>query len=200
MVKANPSLKIPNVKKIKMTKKKVLLKPKEVHSMRTAWIHFLIEFRTKNGSNLEFGQISEAASQKWRTMDVVAKTPYEKLKQMDVKRREKELGALTPEERKYRTTYLRKRRRARRDTDRPKPPMRNFILFSREHRPKVVARYPNMDFKEIGKKMGELWGALSDVDKQPYNDQFKRDQEQHKKQLAAYKKAKLDAKKVKNTQ
>ena len=49
-----------------------------------------------------------------------------------------------------------------------KKPLSGFMLFSKEHRPKVKEDNPDITFGQIGKKLGEMWRALSDKEKEEY--------------------------------
>jgi hypothetical protein len=51
-----------------------------------------------------------------------------------------------------------------------KKPLTGFMLFSKEHRPKVKLENPDITFGGIGKKLGEMWRALSDKEKAAYKD------------------------------
>ena len=42
------------------------------------------------------------------------------------------------------------------------------MKFSQEHRAKVKADNPGITFGQIGKKLGEMWRALSDKEKEAY--------------------------------
>jgi HMG (high mobility group) box len=44
------------------------------------------------------------------------------------------------------------------------------MLFSKEHRPKVKEENPDISFGGIGKKLGEMWRALSEKEKAAYKD------------------------------
>lgn len=44
------------------------------------------------------------------------------------------------------------------------------MLFSKEHRAKVKEENPEITFGGIGKKLGEMWRALTDKEKQAYKD------------------------------
>ena len=68
------------------------------------------------------------------------------------------------------------------DTE-PKKPLSSYLLFCKEKRPMVVADFPgsNLDkgwlldikAKEITSKLGEMWKALSDEEKEIYVARFK---------------------------
>jgi len=42
------------------------------------------------------------------------------------------------------------------------------MLFSQEHREKVKKDNPDLTFGGIGKKLGEMWRALGDPEKEAY--------------------------------
>jgi len=44
------------------------------------------------------------------------------------------------------------------------------MLFSQEHRPKVKEENPDISFGQIGKKLGEMWRALNDEEKEKYKN------------------------------
>jgi hypothetical protein len=44
------------------------------------------------------------------------------------------------------------------------------MLFSKEHRAQVKEDNPEITFGGVGKKLGEMWRALSDDEKQAYKD------------------------------
>lgn len=43
-----------------------------------------------------------------------------------------------------------------------------FALFSQEQRPMILSAQPNISFGEIGRKLGEMWHALSEGEKEEY--------------------------------
>lgn len=51
-----------------------------------------------------------------------------------------------------------------------KKPLKGFMLFSQEHREKVKKENPEFKFGAIGKKLGEMWRALSDEKKEEYKN------------------------------
>eukprot|EP00977_Amphora_coffeiformis_P000809 scaffold175_cov177-Amphora_coffeaeformis.AAC.11 len=55
-----------------------------------------------------------------------------------------------------------------------KKKLSGFMLFSKEHRPKIKEENPDITFGQIGKKLGEMWRALDDKEKQAYKDRKER--------------------------
>jgi hypothetical protein len=49
-----------------------------------------------------------------------------------------------------------------------KKPLSGFMLFAKEHRPKLKEDNPELTFGGIGKKLGEMWRALDDKTKESY--------------------------------
>ena len=42
------------------------------------------------------------------------------------------------------------------------------MLFSKENRPKVKEDNPDITFGQVGKKLGEMWRALSEEEREEY--------------------------------
>lgn len=53
-------------------------------------------------------------------------------------------------------------------TDKPKRKPNAYMNFVKKIRPEVVKDNPDMGFTDIGKKMGEMWRALTDDEKKKY--------------------------------
>ena len=51
-----------------------------------------------------------------------------------------------------------------------KKKLSGFMLFSKENRPKIKEENPDITFGQIGKKLGEMWRALDEKEKQAYKD------------------------------
>eukprot|EP00523_Entomoneis_sp_CCMP467_P002890 CAMPEP_0168744866 /NCGR_PEP_ID=MMETSP0724-20121128/14316_1 /TAXON_ID=265536 /ORGANISM="Amphiprora sp., Strain CCMP467" /LENGTH=77 /DNA_ID=CAMNT_0008792547 /DNA_START=73 /DNA_END=306 /DNA_ORIENTATION=- len=54
-----------------------------------------------------------------------------------------------------------------------KKPLTGFMKFSQEHRAKVKEDNPDLSFGGIGKKLGEMWRALTDDEKEAYKGKKK---------------------------
>ena len=64
----------------------------------------------------------------------------------------------------------RKRRAKKEDDGTPKKPRKlcSYMLFVKTVRAEVVAKNPTLKVTEIGKKLGEMWNALSDAEKKAF--------------------------------
>jgi len=56
------------------------------------------------------------------------------------------------------------------DSDKPKRPLSAYFLFAGEKRPEVKVAQPELSNTQIVKKLGEMWRALPDAAKKPYQD------------------------------
>ena len=54
------------------------------------------------------------------------------------------------------------------DPNAPKKPLSGFMKFSQEHRATVKEENPDLTFGGIGKKLGDMWRALSSGEKAAY--------------------------------
>merc|ERR1712057_138238 len=54
------------------------------------------------------------------------------------------------------------------DPNAPKRNLSAYFFFMNDQRPKVVKSNPDLKVTEVGKKLGELWRAMSDSEKAPY--------------------------------
>ena len=73
------------------------------------------------------------------------------------------------------------------DPNAPKRNLSAYFFFMNDQRPKVVKANPDLKVTEVGKKLGELWRAMSDSEKAPYNKKADADKVGYEKQKAAYK-------------
>jgi len=58
-----------------------------------------------------------------------------------------------------------------------KRPLSAFMKFSQEHRAKVKEDNADITFGQIGKKLGEMWRALTDKEKESYKAPKKEEKE-----------------------
>ena len=74
------------------------------------------------------------------------------------------------------------------DPNAPKRNLSAYFFFMNDHRPKVVKSNPDLKVTEVGKKLGELWRAMSDSEKAPYVKKADADKIRYEKAKAAYNK------------
>ena len=54
------------------------------------------------------------------------------------------------------------------DGEKKKRPLSGFMKFSQQHRAQVKEENPDISFGEVGRKLGEMWRALSDEEKEAF--------------------------------
>jgi len=80
--------------------------------------------------------------------------------------------------------------KAQKDPNKPKRSKTAFLHFCDSKRQKLIQKYKKAGKKvnvgELAKKMGQMWGALSDGDKSKYQSLAATDKEAYLKKLADY--------------
>lgn len=68
-----------------------------------------------------------------------------------------------------------------------KRPMNCFMVWSREKRYNILKEHPGINNAEVSKALGAAWRKLSEEDKEPYVEEARRLNEQHKVENPGYK-------------
>lgn len=68
----------------------------------------------------------------------------------------------------------------------PKAPVTGYVRFLNERREHMRARYPDLPFPEITKRLGAEWTRLAPMDKQRYLDEAEREKMQYAQELKEY--------------
>ena len=76
--------------------------------------------------------------------------------------------------------------KAKKDPNAPKKAMSAFMYFSNKMRPKIKAENPAFSFGDLGKRIGELYRALTPSEKEPYEKMAAGDKNRFEKAKAAY--------------
>ena len=74
---------------------------------------------------------------------------------------------------------------AKKPRDGPKRPKSAFMYFSSERRVALREQKPGMTITDCSKIIGEEWKALTDEQKQPYNEMAMKDKERYNEEKAA---------------
>ena len=77
-----------------------------------------------------------------------------------------------------------RKQKKKKDPDAPKRPSTSYIFFCNEQRSKL--KEEGLDFKEIGKRLGEMWKALSDKKKKKYEKMAEDDKKRYEKAIEDY--------------
>jgi len=68
----------------------------------------------------------------------------------------------------------------------PKQPLSGYVHFLNERRESVRSKNPEITFSELSKKLAAEWSALSETDKNKYNEMAKRDKYRYDKEFSDY--------------
>lgn len=79
-----------------------------------------------------------------------------------------------------------KKKKAKKDPDAPKKAMSAFMYFSNKMRPKIKAENPDISFGDLGKRIGELYRALTPEEKEPFEKMATNDKKRYERDNAAY--------------
>lgn len=165
---------------------------------RTAYTYFMKERRQEIADKnpiASFGEIAKMLGKYWKEeISTQEKEKYLKLAEEDKERynREKEewsakehssSSSSSSSEKKKKT-----KKKKKKDPNAPKRPVNSFLLYSRQVRPKVKEdpQYKDLDNTSIGKKVGEMWKALSVEEKKPFVDEAELDKERYNREMKEY--------------
>ena len=79
-----------------------------------------------------------------------------------------------------------KKRKVKKDPNKPKGATSAFVYYSKEARPLIKAASPDMAFGDIAKKVGADWKALGEDAKKPYEALNEADKARHATEMDGY--------------
>jgi len=79
-----------------------------------------------------------------------------------------------------------KKEKKSKKTKGPKRALSAYMFFVKENRQKVIDKYPDLSFGEVGKKLGKLWAELTEDEKAPYVRLNKADKERYEREKANF--------------
>lgn len=74
----------------------------------------------------------------------------------------------------------------KKDPNAPAAALNNYMLFCKDKRPEVKEKFSELKGKEITKKIGEMWKALSDKEKEVYTQKAKKEKERFTEEMKSY--------------
>ena len=114
------------------------------------------------------------------------KAKYEKMAATDKERYAKEMEDYTPPAGSGGKKKSPAKKKAKKDPNAPKKAQSAFMFFSGKMRPKVKAENPDISFGDLGKRIGELYRALTPEEKEPYEKMAADDKKRFAQASAAY--------------
>ncbi|KAJ3056164.1 FACT complex subunit [Rhizophlyctis rosea] len=79
-----------------------------------------------------------------------------------------------------------KKEKKEKDANAPKRFANSFMIFSNEKRAEVKASDPNMDIKDVSRKLGQMWKDMALEDKEKYEKLAQQDRARYDKEMAVY--------------
>eukprot|EP00929_Paragymnodinium_shiwhaense_P055196 TRINITY_DN2767_c2_g1_i1.p1 TRINITY_DN2767_c2_g1~~TRINITY_DN2767_c2_g1_i1.p1 ORF type:complete len:233 (-),score=97.90 TRINITY_DN2767_c2_g1_i1:250-876(-) len=139
--------------------------------------------------------VSKMASEEWKKLSEAAKKPYQTMYLEKKAAYDKELQAFTGaggvvEKKKRKEKEGGKK--SKKDPNAPKKPAAGaYGRFMAEKREEIKKSLPK-DHKitDVTKKGGEMWKAMSEASKKPYEEKYQKELAAYRKAMAAYKESK----------
>ena len=159
----------------------------------SAFLHFQNHVRDKireENPTISFGQMSKRAAQLWEGITPEEKQKWEQQAAEDKSRYEREIADYTPPfgfDKKGRNVQVKKaKRKKRRDPDAPKRSVSAYVFFGHSERPKIQEENPDIEFKDVGRKLGERWRNLAADERAKFEVLAQKDRDRYAKEMAAY--------------
>ncbi|KAH8692628.1 nucleosome binding protein [Talaromyces proteolyticus] len=74
----------------------------------------------------------------------------------------------------------------KKDPNAPKRGLSAYMFFANENRERVREENPGIAFGPLGRKLGELWKAMGESDRKPYEDKAAADKKRYEDEKATY--------------
>lgn len=153
---------------------------------QTSYFMFVAAEREKvkeSNADASVTDITKILGQRWGEMDAAAKAPYEEQAAADKLRYAEELKtwqAENPDEVAAMDAQgKRGRAAAKKQKTGPKRATTAYFFFTAEMRERVKEENPDLKITELAKVMGAQWKALSEEEKQKYNEMAEKDKERY---------------------
>lgn len=173
-------------------KKKPAKKKKDPNAPKKPTTSFM-QFNNANRARIKkenpdatFSEMAKLVSVAWKAIEPDEKKKYEDLAATDKQRYLEAMKTYVPPKDTGNDEKGGKGGKSKKDPNAPKRPMTAFMLYSNANRAKVKSENPGISFGELGKKMGELFKALSAEERAKYDELNAKDKERYKKQTEEY--------------
>merc|ERR1719447_1966478 len=130
----------------------------------------------------------------WKDMSEAMKAPYESKAKKDLEKYHKLMDKykLTDDYKEFQKLKAQnkvdsvKKTKFRKDENAPKRPANGYFIFMTSKKDALIA--DGMAFTEASKKCGELWNALSEAEKKPFEDESAALKKKYEVELTKYQK------------
>ncbi|XP_056299150.1 high mobility group protein B2b [Pseudoliparis swirei] len=130
--------------------------------------------------SVNFTEFSKKCSERWKGLTAGDKKCFEDMAKTDKVRYNNEMRDYVPPK------GYGKKGRKKKDPNAPKRPPSAFFVFCSEYRPSVKQQTPGLSIGDCAKKLGEMWGKLTQSDKVPHEEKAQKFREKYDRDMVAY--------------
>jgi hypothetical protein len=178
-------------------KKRKTRDPNAPKKPKTSYILFSLAERPRfvqQHPDMKATDVMCALGKRWNKMSKDEKHQYDEAYKLEKKKYDAAILAYVPDEAfanaakraKIYSSNGEKREKIRRDPNAPKRPTSNYLLYSKEQRPLVVASNPKMKATLVISEIAKRWGKLSPTEKKQWDEQVAEDKIRFENEMKLY--------------
>jgi arsenate reductase-like glutaredoxin family protein len=186
---------LPELRAKRQPKKVTVARKLGVKGALTAYIFFSMEVKDqlrRKYPDAPMTEIVRKTAQKWKRLSTAKRSKYQRLADEDKARYQRELAEGFEEHPNIRNEVLEenaalfgKKLRKRRNTYGVKNAKTAYIIYSTEVRDSVRQSNPELRMTEVSKVIARQWNALTEAQRQPFNEKALADKERFRREFEA---------------
>jgi len=164
-------------------KKKRKKDPNAPKKALSSYMYFMNRNRARikeANPDASFGDVARLVAAEFRSLTPDQKKIYEDLAAKDRLRYQKEMSKFVPAKGTKGKKF--------KDPNKPKRALTSFMCFSNATRAKVREEFPDLAFGDVGKKIGQMFRALTPKEKSKFEKMANKDKERYRREMDAYNK------------
>jgi hypothetical protein len=181
-------------------KKKKKKDPNEPKKPKTGYLRFCDDNRKQVQTEVKSNDVklvSKELGRMWKELDAKTKAEYNEafakdnvtfkvnLQEYKANKPLSPVESSSEEEEPAKKKAKKKKKKV--DPNAPKRPLTGYMLFAKEVRPSVVAKFPELKTPDISKELGKMWKALTEEERQRYNNDYREKKKVFDTDLKQYK-------------
>mmetsp|Transcript_18496 Transcript_18496/g.26118 ORF Transcript_18496/g.26118 Transcript_18496/m.26118 type:complete len:953 (+) Transcript_18496:319-3177(+) len=174
-------------------KKKKKKDPNAPKRAKTAFMYFSTANRARlkeENPDASFGELGKLVGEAWKNLSEDDKEMYERKANSDKERYKTEMADYSADEDfdndDDSDKDTKSSGKAKKDPNAPKGAKSAYILFLSEQREKIKAKNPDLNFAELSKKVGATFKALSDEEREKWDQLAKQDKQRYLHEMKDY--------------
>jgi len=159
----------------------------------TAYFYFSADKRediVAKNPGIKVTDVAKKIGEQWGALSEHEKKKYNDKAAADKDRYNREIANYTPPEGADSDDDgggKRRKTKKQKDPNAPKRAMTAYFFFLADKREEVMKANPDLKVTELSKRVGEMWGKISDKEKEKYNELNRKDKERYEREMASYK-------------